>query len=418
MFLLNKNSNDFAINVNSVSKTFKIYENPVLGPLKVLLFPWKRKKYYREFKALNNLTFSIRRGEVVGIIGPNGSGKTTLLKMIAGLLPVNDGSITIKGKITALLALGVGVHSEFSGRENIFFSGLLLGMSANEIESKSEDIIKFSEIGDFIDQPFRTYSSGMKARLLFSISMSVSPDIMIVDEALATGDIGFVRKCEARIKELCSSGATILFVSHNMMQINSLCSRSILLLNGNILADGSPLDVFDRYKELYLKQQNFKSAEVHKNKLIGMTSGNGEVELTSVIFRGVDDQPTNLFLTGSPMTIDLGFKQNKQRKPYHVFIGFMLGSQYVGHIDTEALLTDLGLINYSVSDCSSLKIFIDRLVLLNGEFSLWVTLIDPETREVISEYRNLGHFSVAKPHYPFDLDSYFMQPVKKIMVQK
>src|SRR5579872_2967303 len=180
---VNSVKDDIAIDVSHVSKRFKLYHNVVLGPLKERLFFWKQKDLYREYLAVDDVSFSIKRGEIVGIIGPNGAGKTTLLKMIAGLLPVNEGSISVKGKVTALLALGVGVHPEFSGRENIFFNGLLLGMSPEEIHGKTESIIEFSEIGQFIDQPFRTYSSGMKARLLFAISMSVDPDIMIVDEA-------------------------------------------------------------------------------------------------------------------------------------------------------------------------------------------------------------------------------------------
>ena len=186
---------DIAIDIRNASKRFKLYHNMVLGPLKDLILFWRKGSYYREFRAVDDVSFQVRRGEVVGIVGPNGAGKTTLLKMIAGLLPIDSGSITVRGRVNALLALGVGVHPEFTGRENIFYGALMLGMKAAEIEAKMDSIVEFAELGEFIEQPFRTYSSGMRSRLLFSISMSIEPDILIVDEALATGDAYFVQKC-------------------------------------------------------------------------------------------------------------------------------------------------------------------------------------------------------------------------------
>jgi ABC-type polysaccharide/polyol phosphate transport system ATPase subunit len=409
---------DVVIDVSGVSKRFKLYNNVILGPIKERLFFWKKSRLYREYLAVDDVSFSVKRGEIVGIIGPNGAGKTTLLKMIAGLLPVNDGKITVKGKITALLALGVGVHPEFSGRENIFFNGLLLGMSPEEINGKTEDIIAFSEIGQFIDQPFRTYSSGMKARLLFAISMSVDPDIMIVDEALATGDIGFVRKCERRIRELCASGATILFVSHNMTQINNLCDRSLLMMKGKVVCSGLPLEVFNRYRELYLQSENGRLQEKQKDQKYTLLAGNGDVTIRDVFFRDTAGQETNVFLTGGPMTIEIHLEEHVCRNPYHAFIGFLMGSQYVGHIDTEALLTRNKIETRPIeSSAKSIVLHIDQVVMLNGVFSLWIWLIDPDSRETIAEYRHVGSFRVAKAHYPFDADSYFAQPVRDLVIE-
>ena len=405
---------DVVIDVSHVSKRFKLYHNVVLGPLKERLFFWKRENLYREYLAVDDVSFSIKRGEIVGIIGPNGAGKTTLLKMIAGLLPVNDGIISVKGKITALLALGVGVHPEFSGRENIFFNGLLLGMSPEEINSKANDIIEFSEIGQFIDQPFRTYSSGMKARLLFAISMSVDPDIMIVDEALATGDIAFVRKCERRIRDLCASGATILFVSHNMTQINGLCDRSLLLMKGKVVCSGPPLEVFNRYRELYVKTEGDRLAEKVRNEKFLVTGGNGGVSLEDVVFRDNDGVPANAFYTGQPMTIELKLKWRNPAPKCHLFIGFLMGSQYVGHIDTENLVTRNGTVTVEIQRSEIVTVHIDQIVMLNGVFSLWILLQDAVTREAVGEYRNVGAFRVAKGHHPFDADSYFVQPIRGI----
>jgi ABC-type polysaccharide/polyol phosphate transport system ATPase subunit len=407
-------NDEIVIDVSHVSKRFKLYHNAVLGPLKELLFFWKREKLYREFQAVDDVSFSIKRGEIVGIIGPNGAGKTTLLKMIAGLLPVQEGTISIKGKITALLALGVGVHPEFSGRENIFFNGLLLGMTPEEINGKTEDIIEFSEIGQFIDQPFRTYSSGMKARLLFAISMSVDPDVMIVDEALATGDIAFVRKCERRIRELCASGATILFVSHNMMQINSLCDRSLLLIRGKVVYSGPPLEVFNRYREIYVETEGERLAEKARNEKFMMMGGNGGVSLEGAVFRNKDGVSANAFLTGEPMTIELKLKWRSPAPKCHLFIGFLMGSQYVGYIDTEHLITPRGPAAVEIYQSELVTVRIDQIVMLNGVFSLWILLQDAVTREAIGEYRNVGAFRVAKGHYPFDADSYFVQPVVSV----
>jgi ABC-type polysaccharide/polyol phosphate transport system ATPase subunit len=411
---IERTDDDVVIDVSHVTRRFKLYHDVVLGPLKERLFFWRKADLYREFVAVDDVSFSIRKGEIVGIIGPNGAGKTTLLKMIAGLLPIQDGRISVRGKITALLALGVGVHPEFSGRENIFFNGLLLGMSKEEISSKTEDIIAFSEIGQFIDQPFRTYSSGMKARLLFAISMSVDPDIMIVDEALATGDIAFVRKCERRIRELCASGATILFVSHNMTQINSLCDRSLLMMKGKLVASGAPMDVFNRYRELYVQSEDERLAETARNERFMVTGGNGGVSLESIVFRDKDGVPRNVFYTGQPMTIELRLKWRESAPRCHLFIGFLMGSQYVGYIDTESLVTTNGLIEMDIQGSELVTIRIDQVVMLNGVFSLWVLFQDSLTREPIGEYRNVGAFRVAKGHYPFDADSYFVQPVSCI----
>ena len=318
--------------------------------------------------------------------------------------------------MTALLALGVGVHPEFTGRENIYFTGLLLGMTQQEIAAKEQSIIDFSEIGDFIEQPFRTYSSGMKARLLFAISMSVDPDILIIDEALATGDIAFVRKCERRIREICAGGATVLFVSHNLIQVNNLCDRSILLMKGRVVCSGPPVEVFHKYRELYVEHENVHLAAVQKTETFALVAGDGAVSLTAITFRDAAGRPGNAFYTGAPMTIELHVKRHRPGNRYHIFIGFMMGSQYVGHIDTENLVTRDGTKNFAFDDARRIVLRIEQLVMLNGVFSLWVLLQDAETREPVAEYRNVGRFRVAKLHYPFDADAYFAQPVAAIDV--
>ena len=413
-----ESARDIAIEVVHVSKRFKLYHHAMLGPLKEYLLFWKRQDVYREFEALHDVSFSVKRGEVVGIIGPNGAGKTTLLKMIAGLLPVTEGEIRVHGKVLALMALGVGVHPEFSGRENIYFIGLVLGMSREEIDAKVQSIIDFSEIGAFIDQPFRTYSSGMKARLLFSISMSADPEILIIDEALATGDIAFMHKSEQRIRELCSSGATVLFVTHNLIQVNNLCDRSILIMNGRIACSGAPIEVFNRYRELYVHDENRRLAKVQEGQQFSLVSGDGSVELTNATFRDAAGNRSNAFFTGGPMLIDLEVARRRPGNRYHLFIGFLMGTQYIGHIDTENLVTERGMDSFDLDARQSITIRIDRLVLLNGVFSLWVLFQDAVTREPLADYRNVGSFRVAKRHYPFDADAFFAQPVAAVEVDQ
>jgi len=267
-----------AIRARDLRKRFRLYHDAITGPLKELLFFWQRERYFEDFIAVNDVSFEIQHGEVVGLIGPNGSGKTTLLKMIAGLLAPNGGELEVEGKVTALLAQGVGIHPEFSGRENILYGGMLLGMSKAEVQQKLPQIIEFAEIGDFIDRPIRTYSSGMRARLLFSISMSIDPDILIVDEALATGDAYFLQKSSGRIRELCESGATIIFVSHNVRQIQNLCSRSLVLERGKLVHDGSVSEGIARYLDC-VNAAAASPEQARGPQRYALVEGSGELEL-------------------------------------------------------------------------------------------------------------------------------------------
>ncbi len=253
---------EHAIRVRAVTKRFKLYDNYVTGPVKELLFPWRRASLYREILALRDVTFDVKPGEVVGLIGANGAGKSTLLKLIAGLLPVDRGTIEVSGKVTALLTLGVGFHSEFTGRENILYGGMLLGMSKREVLAKMESIIDFSGIRSYIDRPIRTYSAGMKARLMFSTSMSVDPDIFIVDEALATGDASFLSRSSDRIRRMCATGATVMLVSHNLQQIETLCERALVLHKGQLVFDGPT----DEGLRAYIGQLEAEQGLVHEGR--------------------------------------------------------------------------------------------------------------------------------------------------------
>ena len=242
-----------AIRVESVSKQYRIYNRPV-DRLKESLTRG-RWKTHREFWALTNINFEVEAGTTTGIIGPNGSGKSTLLQIITGTLEPTHGKVWHDGRIAALLELGAGFNPEFTGIENIFMNSALMGLSKSETERLLPEITSFAEIGDFIDQPLKTYSSGMYIRLAFATAIASAPQILIVDEALSVGDAVFQHRCTHRIKEMQENGTTILFVSHDPGAIRALCSRAILLNNGHMTADGPPADVLDRYQKLIMDRE-------------------------------------------------------------------------------------------------------------------------------------------------------------------
>ena len=238
---------ELAISLNNVSKCFKRYDRPV-DRLKEVLLP--SKNYADVFWALRDINLEIPKGKSVGIVGRNGSGKSTLLQIIAGTLTPTTGKIQVNGRISALLELGSGFNPEFTGRQNVFFNGRLLGLTQKEIENKFDEIAGFADIGDFIEQPVKTYSSGMFIRLAFAVATSVTPDLLIVDEALSVGDEAFQRKCFARIQSIQGRGGTILFVSHSASSIVELCKYAILISHGEILLSGSPKVIVSKYQKL------------------------------------------------------------------------------------------------------------------------------------------------------------------------
>lgn len=237
---------EIAIRCVGVGKAFRVYAQPIDRLIEVFM----RRPRHTVFTALRDVGLDVRRGETVGIVGRNGSGKSTLLQLIAGTLQPSSGTVQVSGRISALLELGSGFNPEFSGRENVYLNAQVLGLSRREVEDRFERIERFADIGDFIEQPVRTYSSGMLVRLAFAVAINTDPDIIIIDEALAVGDEAFQRKCFSRIEELKEAGATILFVSHAAASVINLCDRAVLLDDGELLIDGPPKEVIARYQRL------------------------------------------------------------------------------------------------------------------------------------------------------------------------
>lgn len=246
-------SSEIAIKVEGLSKCYQIYDQP-RDRLKQFILPRLQrlvgqtpKQYFREFWALKDVSFEVKKGETVGIIGRNGSGKSTLLQMICGTLNPTSGSIQTNGRIAALLELGSGFNPEFTGRENVYLNANVLGLNRSEIDQRFDEILAFAEIGEFVDQPVKTYSSGMMVRLAFAVIAHVDADILVVDEALAVGDAFFTQKCMRFIRHFQSNGGTLLFVSHDTGAVVNLCSKAILLKQGQVIEEGLPKEVSERY---------------------------------------------------------------------------------------------------------------------------------------------------------------------------
>ena len=285
-------SSDIAIKVSNVSKHYQIYDNPV-DRLKQSIYRG-RKQFYKEFKAIENVSFEIKKGETVGIIGRNGSGKSTMLQIICGTLTPTAGMVETYGRIAALLELGSGFNPEFTGRENVYMNCALLGLSPEETDARFDDIAAFADIGDFIEQPVKTYSSGMYIRLAFAVNIVSEPDIMVVDEALAVGDMSFQAKCMTALTRIQHGGATVLFVSHDVDAVKSLCSRGVYLERGMVKTIGKASDVAELYirdmREVMNEEQSECAGAVPSRNLKQKHSSyEHTLEIDKAVFKSSDE---------------------------------------------------------------------------------------------------------------------------------
>lgn len=304
---------EVVLSVRSVSKRYHIYDRPQ-DRLWQALFRWK-KQFYREFWALKSVSFEVRRGEALGILGRNGAGKSTLLQVIAGTMAPTEGEVTVRGRVAAMLQLGSGFNPEFTGRENVFLSGAILGIPRAEMQRRFDDIAAFADIGAFIDQPLKTYSSGMSARLAFAVSFSVNPDILIVDEILAVGDIGFQQKCVARLRQMRDNGLTMLFVSHSPDAVRSLCSSALFLVAGQPVFYGRAEQAVNKYLA-YIREQTNKDALAGGSSALGapvpfqkpvpgaLRYGTGHAQIESVRVANAAGEDARVFGLGETVVIE------------------------------------------------------------------------------------------------------------------
>jgi lipopolysaccharide transport system ATP-binding protein len=336
-------SSEFALKVSGLGKQYQIYERPRHRLLQMLFRG--RRKYFREFWALRDVGFEVGRGETVAIIGRNGSGKSTLLQMLCGTLTPTEGAVQVNGRVAALLELGAGFNPQFTGRENVFLNATILGLTPQEIERRFPAIVEFAEIGDFIDQPVSTYSSGMFVRLAFSVAIQVDPDLLVVDEALAVGDAQFQAKCMNRIRALQDSGVSILFVSHDMTSVRKLCDRAVWLENGRVRQMGDVAPVTAAYLEqvfsganeadgsekpsLHSKQARPESAVVPAGmRWVSAIShwGSNKNLIKSVELRGANRQTKFEFLRGEPMEVVIDYDLPEQLFQPELHLSFSLKS--------------------------------------------------------------------------------------------
>ena len=293
--------------VSGISKHFKLYSKPSDRLKEIIL----RRPFHTSYQALENVSFSVADGEALGIIGPNGAGKSTLLKILTGVLLPDSGSVSVTGKVTGLLELGTGFNPEMTGRENIYMNGLLLGMNREEIQRREETIVDFAELGEFIDEPIKTYSSGMVMRLAFAVAYNAEPACFVVDEALSVGDAYFSQKCMRAIRTFQEKGGSIVFVSHDLNAIKVLCDSAILLSKGKALESGEPEDVVNSYNRL-LSLMEDKAGRIQLERT-GKKAvyGNMDAEITNVRVEGRDSQSA-VVSSGEETSVIVEFESKKE----------------------------------------------------------------------------------------------------------
>lgn len=412
---------DTAITVEDVRMSYARHRNQILGPIgEILRESFGLRPDPNRRVVLDGINFALVRGERMGIVGGNGAGKTTLLKIVAGLLRPDSGQVRVNGRLTAILALGLGVHPDFTGRESILFGGLLLGASRRNIESHLEDIVSFSGLAEFIDQPIRTYSSGMRARLYVSTALSMQPDVLVVDEALSTGDAAFADKCKRRVHEIARSGATTIFVSHNTQQMIEVCTRGLFLRHGRIDADG-PIDpVVSRYL-MSVVEGRAEEIRARDEGHLPMLRGSGDVVVSAVEIFSQDGQ-AGLIHSGQRGTIRLTLlgRVGAVRRVV-VFVGLLRRDtgDYVGEVNSKYTLQPSSsapvATAFDVGERLTLRINLTPALMTTNEYSLWIQITEQGTGLVLSEYKNVAPFYAANKNWPVNEGCAFWNPAEFVV---
>ncbi len=386
------------IHTGGVSKVYRVYDRPV-DRFWELLF---RRRRHREFKALSGIGFDVKRGESLAIIGQNGAGKSTLLKILAGIVRPSAGEVAVHGRVASILELGSSFHPEMTGRQNIVLNGAMLGLTQERLHERLPEIVAFSELGDFIDQPVKCYSTGMAMRLGFAIATQVDPDILIIDEALAVGDGYFQKKCMDRLVEMHAEGTTFLFCSHAMYFVTALCSRALWLRRGEMAAYGPSHEVVREYEAFLLSKSDGDSAEEAADGAASSRAGEpdepssvGPALLRRISLRDCAELPA-VYHPGEPLVVDVEWESLDPKLEFHLGIGVNRSDGVVVCFlsTVKAGLPRLqGKRHYSASLC------VPSLPLTKGEFSVHVFLGDQEGLHIYDQRLLEGAFKIGGEGY-------------------
>ncbi len=400
-----------AIETKELTKIYKLYRKPSDRLREVLSLG--RIPFHTDFYALNKINMSIKKGETVAIIGKNGSGKSTLLKILAGITFPSSGNFKVEGRLSALLELGAGFNPEMSGIENIFFTGTIQGYSHKEIEEKLPAIINFADIGEYIYQPVKTYSSGMFVRLAFALAVNIQPDILLVDEALAVGDIAFQARCFKKMRELQQGGTTIVFVTHALDSVIRYAERAILMDTGKIIFSGTPKETVDEYKCLIAKcspdsNTSNATASSYKIKSDALSYGTRKAEIVTLELIGSNAAPTTVLNNGEDFLIRMKvkFKEDVKQPIFAFTIKDIKGLEITG---TNTMFKNITTGDYKISDEVIVE-FKQKLNLQTGRYALSVGCVgyENETLEVYHRLYDAIYFEVISKEQMvgfFDLDS-------------
>lgn len=371
-------SSSVAVDAKGLAKAYRIYPSPG-SRLKQMLFRGRRK-FYHEFWALHDISFTVAKGECVGFLGKNGSGKSTLLQMIAGTLEPTHGSCLVSGRVSALLELGAGFNPEFTGRENVILNGALLGISADEMKRKLPSILDFSELGDFIDQPVKTYSSGMFVRLAFSTAVHVEPEVLLVDEALSVGDAAFQYKCMERIQLLRSRGMSILFVTHDTAAVRKICDRAFWLDSGNLVNSGPASEIADQY-DSFMRAKSLPTQgpavapESSRSGISAACRDNSEIaaSILNVSLSDHSGATTSLVCMGGELRVTVSYEVRQESSGLIIGVALLRNDQlYIAGLNTGL---DNVKVPYSIGK-HSVTLSIPRINLLGGDYYCKVGVFD------------------------------------------
>jgi len=380
---------EHTVDAEGLSKVYRTYASPWHR----LLEPLLRRPWHREFRALEDVSFALPRGEGLALIGENGAGKSTLLKILAGITAPTAGSFQVRGKVASILELGSGFHPEFTGRQNIVLNAAMLGLSQEELRRKMPDIVAFSELGDFIDQPVKCYSTGMAMRLGFSIATQVEPDVLIVDEALSVGDGYFQKKCMDRLRVFVDSGGTLLFCSHAMYYVSTFCQRALWLRNGRAEALGPVSEVVGAY-ENFLVAKSKRAAE--ESPAVATPGPGMPARITAA--RLVDPRP--VYTPGDPWEVEVEWEAQDPRLAFHLGVGI----NRADGIEVCSFATHLdGLPPATGERRHAARLSIPSLPLVKGEFTLYIFLLDEEGLHIYDQRVIPAAFDVRSPAYAFGL---------------